>query len=260
MVAGLSREEKLSFSLEMRKQVKAPSFPALVAEDGSHFRDPRPTMRSNARARLSQGNESYAEKDYAKATELYMQSLVGLDYGDDAESREEAKKTVQVPVLTNLAICFLHQRQFHKCVALCGSALQLDPKAWKALTRRGIARMELGDYCAARLDLREAAACAPSEGDRKAVQRELRRLQGEEKKEKEAVAKQRGAFSRAMVGKLSSLCPGGWPATHHLRALTLLSHVFHSTGRRWHGFVQRREEEEGIEPWGGGVAAVHGRG
>ena len=68
IVAGLAREEKLSFSYEMRKK----------------------------------GNAKFALKDYAGATELYMQSLVGLDFGQDDTDRQQVEASIQVPVLTNL--------------------------------------------------------------------------------------------------------------------------------------------------------------
>ena len=64
-----------------------------------------------------------------------------------------------------------------KCIVLCDSAITTDPKAWKAFSRRGRAHIGLGDYKSARADLREAAAIAPTDADRRAVQQELRKLQ-----------------------------------------------------------------------------------
>ena len=53
-------------------------------------------------------------KDYAGAQQLYMQSLVGLDFGSGEEEKAEAAAAVQVPVLTNLSACFLNLKQWHK--------------------------------------------------------------------------------------------------------------------------------------------------
>ena len=43
--------------------------------------------------------------------------------------------------------------------------------------RQGLALLELGDFSGARLSLRDAAAHAPAEGDRRGVREALRRLQ-----------------------------------------------------------------------------------
>ena len=63
MVEPLPRGEKLAFSHQMRMQ----------------------------------GNAKYAAQEYDAASELYMQSLVGLDFGSgDAVSVQEARAAVQV--------------------------------------------------------------------------------------------------------------------------------------------------------------------
>ncbi len=64
MVKPLPRNEKLAFSQEMRRN----------------------------------GNEEFARQAYGAAAELYMQSLAGLDFGDDAEAAAEARAMIQVRV------------------------------------------------------------------------------------------------------------------------------------------------------------------
>jgi len=192
MVEHLPRKEKLAFSTQMRQK----------------------------------GNLKYAEKVFEEAEELYMQSLVGLDFGGgDDSSLAEARTAVQVPVLCNLAACALHTRKFLRCVLLCDIAIGLEtetankeqseaggeeaatpptpppvvsPVLWKAHSRKGAAQLELGDFSEARASLREAAAVAPSEASQKAVRCELRRLHEAEKKHKASNQKQRAAFSKAM--------------------------------------------------------------
>lgn len=52
-----------------------------------------------------------------------MQSLVGLDFGDNEESAAAARSNIQVPVLLNLAACALHTRRYARCVVLADAAI-----------------------------------------------------------------------------------------------------------------------------------------
>ena len=188
MVAGLPVTEKLAFAAEMRRQ----------------------------------GNEKFTSGDFDAASALYVQSLVGLDFGDgSAEARKRAIREVQVPVLTNLAACALNSHNFEKCVSLCDGALQLDPSAWKAHGRKGSAYIALGEYREAREALRGASvaverfgasAAASSQTQpapmlaglrdaaQRAIARELHRLRQHERRSREAVRKTKDALCGALAG------------------------------------------------------------
>ena len=183
MVSGLPTVEKLAFAAEMRRQ----------------------------------GNERFSLGDYDGASELYMHSLVGLDFGDGSEAqRKKAEQGVQVPVLTNLAACALKSRNFGKCVSLCDAALELDANAWKAHGRKGVAYRELGEYGRAREALRAARASiggnseaagsddtprsSERDADLRVVRQELRRLHELERRHREASQKTKKALQEALGG------------------------------------------------------------
>jgi tetratricopeptide (TPR) repeat protein len=152
---------------------------------------------------LLKGNEKFAEQDFEAASELYMQSLVGLDFGKDEMENKEARVSIQMPVLNNLTACYLKLRKFHRCILLADYAIQLEPsEAWKAYSRKGSALIELCDFIQARKCLREANSIAPSEQDRRSIKQELRRLLECENRAKVGDDKTRKALSSAMVRAL----------------------------------------------------------
>jgi hypothetical protein len=81
----------------------------------------------------------------------------------------------------------------------CNSA---DGIIWKAFCRKGCAQLELGDYIGSRESLREAAWLASSESDKKAVRRELRRLQEMERTSKKSQDQHKRALMKAMVCRI----------------------------------------------------------
>ena len=136
--------------------------------------------------------------------------------------------------MSNLAACALHSRKFARCVLLADYALALETDdtdgasldkpgggltreatpasekgaasdvhascAWKAGTRKGLALIEMGDYGAARIALREACARAHSEADQRSVRRELQRLHALEQRQRARTAHQARNLSQALGG------------------------------------------------------------
>jgi len=189
----------------------------------------------------------YQAKDFENATDLYLQSLVGLDFGDDtnADHAAEARASVQVPVLCNLTACALQCRRFNRAVVLADTALALDPECWKAHSRKGLAFLELGDFVAARRALRDACACAPEPADQRAVRRELRRLQEREKRAKDGEQRQRRAFSKAMV--ISSSDGGLYEDVQKKRVSSLRSS--RPVGEDARAVVKAHKRTEHLERW-----------
>lgn len=175
------------FQVECRKVVRRDASGAVtVAADAREVEEASLHMRLAQLARMvgplpadekaafaaavrRQGNALFAAGDWDGATDLYMQSLVGLDFGPQSSSSAavdnaaaaaaagaesgalatESSKcagkcagvaatttAIQVPVLCNLAACALAQRQWARAVLLCDYALALDPRAWKAHARK----------------------------------------------------------------------------------------------------------------------------
>lgn len=143
--------------------------------------------------RKNDGNGCYTRRDFKGAQQCYLDALVGLDFGESEEEKAKAVHAVQIPVLCNLAACYVHERLWKKVVTLCEEALKLDPRCAKALARRGQAFTALHRFAEARADLRRATELHPDFGDRY-----LRRLKGEELRVKQQRCDER-EMARKMV-------------------------------------------------------------
>jgi len=147
------------------------------------------------------GNDKFNNHDYESASELYMQSLVGLDFGNNENTKNEAILSIQIPILNNLMACSLKLRKFYRCIILSEYAIKLDYKneSWKSYSRKGIAYLELGEFHKARACLRDASRCANiNDIDLKSIRIELKRVQDYEKITKLETEKHRKALSSAM--------------------------------------------------------------
>lgn len=148
LLRNLSREEKLQWALETKNEA----------------------------------NELYAERKYAEAMEKYVECLAGADFGsreagqlngandrsnehdqvielgnDDDQSshsgqdnrcsaREGNIDTLVIPVLCNLSACCLQQQEWHKAASFAEQALLLQPQCCKALFRKGLSLLNVGEY------------------------------------------------------------------------------------------------------------------
>jgi hypothetical protein len=105
------------------------------------------------REKREEGNNLYKKKMLTQALDCYVISLTGLDFGNTEEEKKEAVLQVQVPVLCNMAACWILMKDWGKAEEICTQALTLDPLNHKALARRGTARCYLGRVALAREDL-----------------------------------------------------------------------------------------------------------
>ncbi len=107
-----------------------------------------------------EGNKLYAKEDWDGAVRSYMDAIVGLDLAGSKEQVDQMK-ALQLPILTNLAVCFLNKKEFVKTKNLCDEALTLDPQSWKALLRRSQANAGLCNFPRAKKDLKKARDLNP---------------------------------------------------------------------------------------------------
>ena len=142
--------------------------------------------------RKAEGNRLFALGRYDDAVKSYLDSLMGLDFGDSETDAATTRRRHQVPILTNLAACYLHQEAWAKAAKLCTEAISLAgddgigggdlcsddglvrkdvasvaTMRIKALMRRGQANTRLRRFVDADADLRRAlslanAAAAPA--------------------------------------------------------------------------------------------------
>lgn len=154
------------------------------------------TQRSAQIDRLrAQGNELYAQKQFAQASDKYREALTLLDQlllrekPSDPEWLELDRRNV--PLYLNLAQCFLHIGKFYDAASCATEALQREPNNGKALYRRAKARMQTWDLDQAETDLKRMWELGQ---ERALVEATLRDL---EQKRHEQQAQQQKAY-RAM--------------------------------------------------------------
>merc|ERR1711969_436139 len=75
--------------------------------------------------RKADGNRLFAQGQYDEAVKSYLDSLMGLDFGDSEADAATTRRRHQVPILTNLAACYLHQEAWAKAAKLCTEAISL---------------------------------------------------------------------------------------------------------------------------------------
>ena len=173
-----------------------------------------------AQLQRAEGNKIFARGDYTEAMDVYITCLVAMDKlrgsadTDDKGGEEAAKsgdaspaaetaavysqdsieREIQLPVLLNLALCALKLGMLRKAESFCNFALEttLGADCPKAYFRRGRARMLMGSYEDARVDLERArdllrlrldndanddADAAQQEAELMAVKKELQKLE-----------------------------------------------------------------------------------
>ena len=134
-------------------------------------------------------NTLYAQQNFVEAMEKYVEALAASDFGTikssssvaeatastsgelepvseegnsdgddiDIDLHDVGKKNISnsnievlvVPILCNLAACCLQIKQYSKARKFCDAALELKPKCAKALMRRGMSLVHVGEYDAA---------------------------------------------------------------------------------------------------------------
>ena len=129
--------------------------------------------------RRKAGNDLFASGEFQEAMDVYMTVLVAVS--KEADEEKESDERVALPVLLNLAQCALNLGNASKVVAFCDHAMSLKSgtgaRSAKVHYRRGKGRLMVGDYRAARADLEAALElCQEDDEERRAVERELKKL------------------------------------------------------------------------------------
>lgn len=156
-----------------------------------------------AKHQRKEGNKIFAAGEYKDAMDVYLTCLVAMDQSSKenennmkAVGEEECEEPIQtaqieeeikLPVLLNLALCALKLGMLSKAEKFCNYAMEMDvgKRSVKANFRRGRARMLMGHYVSAELDLAralelndEAATSDLKEvqSEREAILREMEKL------------------------------------------------------------------------------------
>jgi len=119
------------YSVYEKLKSSAPKASADVASSSSDAPAPTAEQKKEAEALKSKGNAAMAQKDYAKAIDLYTQALA-----------IDPKNAV---FLSNRAAAHSAARDHASAKTDAETAVAIDPKYTKAWSRLGLARFALGD-------------------------------------------------------------------------------------------------------------------
>mmetsp|Transcript_114647 Transcript_114647/g.319264 ORF Transcript_114647/g.319264 Transcript_114647/m.319264 type:complete len:577 (+) Transcript_114647:197-1927(+) len=158
-------------AFEQMKNMSPQELQAGMTQAQSQLAAQKQYMYNAAEMLKNEGNTYVKAEKYSEALSKYSKALenISAHAGDDISS-------LKVVLLNNSALCYLKTKDFNKALESSGEALQVDPKSFKALFRRGQAKAEIGHLGEAVADVRRAAELSP--GD-KAIAAELERLRGQ---------------------------------------------------------------------------------
>ena len=75
-------------------------------------------------ARKSEGNSFFKAGKYDGAIQKYMEAVMGISSGDTAEEKEDSILSLQIPLLTNIAISMIAKEEWGRARSLLDEAIQ----------------------------------------------------------------------------------------------------------------------------------------
>jgi tetratricopeptide (TPR) repeat protein len=109
-----------------------------------------------------EGNRKFRDREFTSAAVSYRRAILYLDYSFGETDADEAKlESERLKCHMNLAAVSIEREDYKDAINHCRLALQIDPKNCKALYRRGLASLRLGDLDEAQKDLYCALKMAP---------------------------------------------------------------------------------------------------
>ncbi|KAL3944886.1 MAG: hypothetical protein SGBAC_001031 [Bacillariaceae sp.] len=139
----------------------------------------------------AEGTELFKKKNYAEATAKYEDAAAfSVDEGISGDDVPEAEKPLYISCWGNAAMCYINMKAWADAIHACNTVLEIESESKtniKALYRRGLARIRLGQYKEAKEDLMVAYNLDNANKDvRKALKQLKEAAAAAKKKEKEA--------------------------------------------------------------------------
>jgi tetratricopeptide (TPR) repeat protein len=134
------------------------------------------------------GNILTRQNQYDSAITHYDKALVAMKTLFDEnliQTREMACRyicDIEIPVCLNLALCYLKQGKYHYCINFCSQAIDKDCDNQKALYRRGVSYLNVGELNKSKGDLLRANDLA--EGKDGAILLALQQLKDKQAQDK----------------------------------------------------------------------------
>lgn len=91
-----------------------------------------------------QGTILYTAKKFSEAVGVYHDGLIGLVLSDNEAHNIDMRREVQLPLLYNIAACFIEMNIWLRVIELSEVALRIDSVALKPLFRIGLSLFNLG--------------------------------------------------------------------------------------------------------------------
>jgi tetratricopeptide (TPR) repeat protein len=110
------------------------------------------------------GNVLYKDKNLEEAIKKYRKAVRYIESADFPSAAEYKQLDgAKIPILTNLAACYLALKRYVEVCSVCSSVLELDSSNVKALSRRGQAYLSSKNYEDAVSDFRRALEHTPDD-------------------------------------------------------------------------------------------------
>eukprot|EP00388_Colpodella_angusta_P010888 GDKJ01028153.1.p1 GENE.GDKJ01028153.1~~GDKJ01028153.1.p1 ORF type:complete len:313 (+),score=76.27 GDKJ01028153.1:109-939(+) len=90
------------------------------------------------------GTIAYKQKNIPEAINLYNDGMLGLVFSDNESENLDMRRDVQLPLLNNLAACFIELKVWSRAAELCNISLKIDPAGLKPLFRLGLCLFNMG--------------------------------------------------------------------------------------------------------------------
>lgn len=104
----------------------------------------------------AKGNALFQERKFDEACKVYMEAVSALTEGSSEEDKADATANLHVPLVNNLAACFVELGEWRRAAALSNEVLKLDAQNLKALLRKGRALKHMMEHEEATKTLRKA--------------------------------------------------------------------------------------------------------
>lgn len=138
-----------------------------------------------------EGNNLFKQGDFSGASKCYRDAIDMCDNMDDwPEDLQATGKPIRLSSNLNAANAYIKLGSWLEASLAATAALAVDPVSSKALYRRGLARIELGELDAAKGDLTAAAKLEPSSAEIRSAYAKCQQANKEyNQKSKEAFAR-----------------------------------------------------------------------
>eukprot|EP00980_Cylindrotheca_fusiformis_P014202 scaffold3736_cov103-Cylindrotheca_fusiformis.AAC.4 len=108
----------------------------------------------------AEGTELFKKKNYSEASSKYQDAAsYSVDEGISGDDIPEEERPLYISCWSNVAMCYINMKEWADATHACNNVLSIgseEKSNIKALYRRGLARMKLGMYKEAKMDLMDA--------------------------------------------------------------------------------------------------------